>query len=672
MLTGRRLFAGETVSDTLAAVLRQEIDWRELPADTPPAVRRLLVRCLDRDRSSRLHDIGDARLDLEEPWAGRETVAPAVPAAVLGLPRLLAAGIAGAVLTFGAMMAVGPRGQPTPPAGARPTFRQVTILPGGELMPAISPDGESFVFAKAAGDGLDLFLQRVDGRNPVDLTGDCDADDRDPAFSPDGRRIAYRSDCSGGGIFVMGATGESARKVTDFGYTPAWSPDGRELVLATERPGLPTGRPSTSQLWAVTIETGEKRLLTEHDAMHPSWSPDGRRIAFWGLRGDTPQRDIWTVAADGTQVAAGAAVSVTDDPPLDWNPVWAPDGGSLYFSSTRGGTFNLWRIAVDRASGGPQGAPEPFTAPSSWAGWISISRDGRRLLFVDRNARTSILRAPAGPAGRGLSGALESVPLGSFEVDTEFDLSPDGDSVIFATAGLPQNLFVVRADGSLLRQLTDGAHRDRQAAWAPDGSWIIFQTDRFRSQFARIRPDGSGLKDVVTGLSSGWQPVWSNGGRRLAASGPNGGFLIEGSAAGPDTASTSLPVAADGLVFWPASWSPDDSVLAGTLYRDGAPAGIGTLSLADGRHTRLAAPEGAARPQFLADGRHLLAACPDRLVLLDTRGEPARDLAGAPPGHLFTYLTLSADRRWVGVLAAADESDVWLATLDAPPGRSGR
>jgi Tol biopolymer transport system component len=665
MLTGRRLFAGATVSDTLAAVLRQEIDWRELPGDTPPAVRRLLARCLARDRTSRLRDIGDARLDLEEPWSGREPTAEAAAAPSRPLAGVLAAGLAGAALTLGVVLLVRPGGR-VPRAAAQPTFRQVTILPGGELTPAISPDGESFVYAKTANGDLDLFLQRVDGSNPIELTADCREDDRDPAFSPDGRRIAYRSDCGGGGIFVMGATGESARRATDFGYMPSWSPDGREVVVATERPGLPTARPSVSHLWAVNVETGVKRLVTEHDAMHPSWSPDGSRIAFWGLRGDTPQRDLWTVAADGSQTAADAAVPVTDDPPLDWNPVWAPDGRSLYFSSTRGGTFNLWRIAVEPASGHPEGAPAPVTAPTSWAGWISVSRDGRRLLFVDRNARTAILRAPLAAGGRGLAGPLQEVPLGSFEVHNEFDLSPDGESVIFATAGLPQNLFVVRGDGSGLRQLTDGAHRDRQAAWSPDGSWIVFQTDRFRSQFARVRPDGSGLRELATGLATGWHPTWSSDGRRIAASAPNGGFLIDPEASSPEAASTFLPAAGDGFVFWPSSWSPDDRVLAGTLYRDGAPAGIGTLSLAEGRHARLAAPDGASRPQFLSEGRHLLAASPDRLVLLDTRGAPAADLAAARPGHRFTYAAVSADRRWVSVFDAADESDVWLATIAAP------
>ena len=84
---------------------------------------------------------------------------------------------------------------------------------------------------RVAGDGG---LRRVGGGNPINLTPGTPWDDTQPAFSPDGQQIAFRSEREGGGIFVMGATGESVRRVSDSGYNPAWSPDGRELVVATE------------------------------------------------------------------------------------------------------------------------------------------------------------------------------------------------------------------------------------------------------------------------------------------------------------------------------------------------------------------------------------------------------------------------------------------------------
>ena len=98
------------------------------------------------------------------------------------------------------------------------------------------------------------------------------------------------------------------------------------------------------------MATGEKRRLSDvGDGVQPSWSPHGQRIAYWAVFGEAArqgQRDIWTVPANG-----GAPTPVTSDAALDWNPVWSPDGRFLYFSSDRGGSMNLWRIAHRRSHG---------------------------------------------------------------------------------------------------------------------------------------------------------------------------------------------------------------------------------------------------------------------------------------------------------------------------------
>ena len=303
----------------------------------------------------------------------------------------------------------------------------------------------------------------VDGAKPIPLTADCAQDDTDPDFSPDGRTIAYRSECGGGGIFVMGATGESSRRVTDFGYAPAWSPDAPELAVVTEDTGPPTSRNSISELWAVRLDSGARRRVSHYDAMAPTWSPDGRRIAFWGLREETFQRDLWSVAADGSESAKEAAVSIVDDAAIDWAPVYSHDGRWLYFASTRGGTFNLWRLALDAASGEPQGEPEPLTAPSSWAGPFDLSADGRRIVFVDRNAQTEIVRAALDPARQELAAAPAPVFSGSFEL-REQQLSFDGKRVVFTNEDMPQHLHLVQADGTGYRQLTTG---DEETARVP-------------------------------------------------------------------------------------------------------------------------------------------------------------------------------------------------------------
>jgi hypothetical protein len=225
MLTGRQLFGGETVSDVLAAVLTREIDLRRLPASTRPAVRTLLRRCLERDPRQRLHDVADARIVLDELRADRGEAEPA-PAQRAGVPGF--ALTAGAVLLAAALAAgawIGRRGAATAAAGSH-RFTRLTFASGLESSPSLSPDGEFVAYSAIDGGDRDIFLLRVGGQRSINLTEDSAADDDHPAFSPDGKQIAFRSERAGGGLFVMGATGESTRRLTEFGDNPSWSPDG--------------------------------------------------------------------------------------------------------------------------------------------------------------------------------------------------------------------------------------------------------------------------------------------------------------------------------------------------------------------------------------------------------------------------------------------------------------
>ena len=104
---------------------------------------------------------------------------------------------------------------------------------GAELFPSLSPDGKWVVYAGEGAGNRDIFLQSVTGQTPINLTSDSAADDEQPAFSPDGERIAFRSSRDGGGIFVMGRTGEGVRRLTRDGFNPTWSPGGTDLAYTT-------------------------------------------------------------------------------------------------------------------------------------------------------------------------------------------------------------------------------------------------------------------------------------------------------------------------------------------------------------------------------------------------------------------------------------------------------
>jgi Tol biopolymer transport system component len=273
------------------------------------------------------------------------------------------------------------------------TVSRFTDKPGAELFPNFAPDGKSVIYAGDASGNRDIYLQRTGGANPLNLTPDSLLEDTQPAFSPDGERIIFRSARDGGGIFVMGATGESVRRVADFGFNPVWSPDGRHILVATDNVQAPDNRGVIpSQLWRVEVDTGARRLITEGDAVQPSWSPHNHRIAYWSLSKGGGQRDIWTITVDG-----GAAIKVTDDAAVDWNPVWSPDGKHLYFISDRSGSMNLWRVSLDEQTGAVRGAPEPVTTPSSYSQHISFSADGRRMAYTQVASEANIRQAAFNP-----------------------------------------------------------------------------------------------------------------------------------------------------------------------------------------------------------------------------------------------------------------------------------
>jgi serine/threonine protein kinase len=304
MATGQKPFNGDTGVAVLSSILKDTpASVTDLSPALPREPGRIIRRCLVKDPSRRYQTAADLRNELEELKrecdSGALVAADATPGSSrfsipwrsIAILLALASAVAFAWLRL--------RSPDRPAASPERLFTQLTTQSAREQFPSISPDGKWIVYDGNQAGNSDIYLQSVGGQNPINLTKDSPDDDTQPAFSPDGERIAFRSERQGGGIFVMGRTGESVRRITDTGYTPAWSPDGTQLVFATQPPSV--FRVGPSDLWAVRLASGDRRRLSDVKGIQPSWSPHGPRIAYWTnfAEGAIGQRDIYTIPAEG-------------------------------------------------------------------------------------------------------------------------------------------------------------------------------------------------------------------------------------------------------------------------------------------------------------------------------------------------------------------------------------
>jgi Tol biopolymer transport system component/predicted Ser/Thr protein kinase len=668
MATGEQPFQGDTPASTLSSIIKDTPrSVVELKPSAPRDLGKIIKRCLAKDPIRRYQSAIDLRNELEElkqeldsgEVSAGETLAPSMTAR----PRFAAAKIAGGVLLlaipayllfkFGADKDT----VSTLPTG---TLTQLTSAPGEEIFPSLSPDGDFVTYASRSQGNWDVFLLRAGGRNPMNLTKDSPAHDTQPAFSPDGELIAFRSERDGGGIFLMGATGESVKRLTDFGHNPAWSPDGEEIVLATEVAGDPSARWANSRLWAVSVTTGEKRVISEGDAVHPHWSPNGHRIAYWAVN-EGGLRDIWTISAEG-----GEAVQVTNDEFVDWNPVWSPDGQHLYFSSVRGGSMNLWRVAIDEESGQLQGEPTPVTTGASASrGHLSFSKDGSQIAYVERLDRSNLHRVDFDSINGKVDGVPVPITRGS-RISLLPAPSPDGEWVAFASWGKQEDIFLIRPDGSGLRQLTDDVNKDRQPRWSPDGKRIAFYSDRSGSyEIWTINRDGSELQQITDDPNAAvLYGVWSPDGLRMATFDydANVTYIFDPNRPWKDQTPDKLPPMEGSYRFGVQDWSPDGKWLAGYLATEaGHLAGIGLFNLETQTYRRLI--DFGEWPYWLADSRRLLFDRDGKIFLMDIESKRYHDLF-PNSAVLGSQARSSKDDSTIYLTLSTAEADIWLLTLN--------
>ena len=664
MLSGERPFRGDTAADTMSAILSKDpADLDTARLSISPACERIVRRCLEKSPDLRFQSANDLAFALENLSSVHTPSGVAVPPAEPVQIRRGRAGWLPWAITAAAVLAASGswwfRGSGAPPREAWSHFTRISETAGEETGPTISPDGSTVAYSTRVNGSWDIYAQRASGRNATPIVSDPQRDEGGAAFSPDGALIAFHESDDVGGIFVAGATGESVRRVTDIGFDPAWSPDGKQIAFGTEEIADPASRVGNSTVQVVDAAGGAVRTLVEGDGVQPSWSPSGQRIVYWSNTGG--QRDIYTVAAAG-----GTRVAVTQDAAIDWSPIWSPDGRFIYFASDRGGAMNLWRVGIDESSGATRGEPEPVTmGVQASAALPRLSKDGSRLVFRSRVAGVNPVAIPFDPATTRAGTPVLLDTQNNIRIPS--DVSRDGKQIAFYNIGERQeDIFVGSLDGRM-RRVTDDAPRDRAPVFSADGRSLYFYSARDGNwAIWTIGLDGSNLRKIVGDAAGAVYVLLSPKADAIA-------FL---STSGTDVYTMPMPPVAGvsptalqgthigGKHFNVSAWSPDGRRMSGILVSgSGRPSGVASYDLAT-RTTTEHNSDDAYVVKWLADNRRLLYFDKNgsELVVFDTvtRQRTVVDVRLPSPSSINEFFALSPDNRTIYYGAARAEADIWI------------
>jgi len=655
MLAGQPPFTGPTVESVvhqhLAAPAPPVTQFRPaVPAD----VAGILQRALAKNPADRFNPVAQFSDALARPVVSGMQAAVATPARPRWLvPTLVAA--ASVIIALGLVVARG-RGAEGLTAGAS---RQLTLAPGLEVDPAISPDGEMVAYAAGPFTAMQIFVRRLSGGRTIQLTDDSTRTHRWPRWSADGSLIAFQS---AGGIFVVPALGGSPRPLlpvdsdTILGFD--WSPDGRRIVVAVGWGGV---------LRIAELDGGKLvDLPGTHDASMPAWSPDGRRVAYVvgnqlqvfdnGLFGNEARSSIWVTKVDG-----GVPVLVSDSVHANLSPVWTPGGRSLLWVSDRDGTDDIQEVAL-RASGAPAGEVRRLTTGLG-VQEISVSADGAKLAYTVFRASSNIWAFDLPRTGILAADRGRELTRGS-QIVEDVGVSPDGRWVAFASdRGGSQNIWRVPASGGEPIPVTTGPGRNMDPEYSPDGTRIAFHSMRSGNRdLYTITPDGGDERPLLVRPEEDGDATWSPDGRSIAF------FTFGGAFRSPVISVVRLDGERAGTprVLGPGvsqRWSPDGRDVAIT-----APDGLRVMPSDSGASNLLVPTRNLVVLEWSADGRWIYFTDHDRTRAY-LRAVPR---AGGP---IRTLIVFDDPERWparygidvfgntVFLTVGGRETDVWTMDL---------
>jgi Tol biopolymer transport system component len=525
-LTGKVAFEGETVSDLIADILTGDPDWDSLPAATPPRVRELLRRCLEKDVRRRLRDMGDARIELEDTLSPRGTTSsaavsasiaagvdagiaatkPAKKSAGVGLP--LFAAIAGALVALLAIRVIAPMVGGGKTAEHAPVRFRITEEPTRLLFPdgtryMLSPDGTTLAVVGADTNEVRLWIQPLDSFTPRQLTGTEGVEM--PFWSPDGKYVGFFA--KGKLKRVLAAGGGDPEDLCDVKRARGGTWNAKDQIVFA-----PT---SDGPLSLVSANGGEPRVITTIDSTHgetghrfPMFLPDGKHFLYSSLPPQSGKFGIFVGSIDGGKpkrllgASSGAVYAApgyllflnglalmaqrfdAGSLKLSGEPISLRDAvnptnysGAPGFSAARSRVLAYPTFQVTNSrfawfdTQGHELAPVPLE-PAQYLGGVDISPDGKHVVYV-RAEGTDLPVIWLGDLERGVAARFSQEPGNNESPQWSYD----GTHIAYQNSELGPQHFVVRsvsgAEPAREYLVSDPAFKSLDS-WRPDGKALIF------------------------------------------------------------------------------------------------------------------------------------------------------------------------------------------------------
>ncbi len=642
MLTGRRLFDGETVSHVLAGVLKDTPDYSALPPGTPPRIVELVQRCLRKKPRERLQSIGDARLALEEALADPNLGEPAAASVLPGvapaarrspLAWMLAAVGGLAAVAFAALWLGGGNGPP--PRGIHAALTPPPETGFGDTF-ALSPDGRRVVFYalnQKTRSGA-LWLRELDAGVATRLAS---TEGGQMAFwSPDGAQIGFFAD---GKLKRIDLRGGPAQTICD-APTPrggSWGPDGRIIFAAKFRDGL------SIVASAASGGAGEApKALTTLDAARnekshrfPVFLPGGETILFLAQTAEAGAREDRS-RIEALELATGKRhpLIVANSSPL-FSPL--PEPGAILF--WREGALLVQRFDPARlaVAGEPVAVASPVAFTQNEQALASASSDGTLAYREgERGTYSSIVWLGRDGVGK------QVLDQGLF---SDFKVSHDGKRLAYTnnSPGKGDNdIWIHDAERGTSSRITFEEGGDNRPVWSPDDRFLYYSSERENDgTIFRRSSDGMGAPEEVGRTPEGFWPLAaSHDGRFLVAGAMVAGTAFDLLRLDLDTKKVTPLVATPFQDDNPAL-SPDDRLLAYASEQSGRWE-VYVQALAGGSGRWQISTEGGQWPRWTGDGRELFfLAAPDRLMAVEV--VPGDVPRFSPPREVFRQAIESFD-----------------------------